>query len=155
MKYRKVMGKLTFRYQNGHSKYLEQMHPTAKVACVAGGILSREKRAAKPRDFKAAPFHSPRDFAARIHSPLSKFYLAREQSRQLRRLRQKQKSLRRYMKGVHYRLQTFVWPGFHTSAAMIIGNHTQNSLKNYLQRNPGFSIKCVTRLIIFSHSTRK
>ena len=42
--------------------------------------------AAKPRDFKAAPFHSPRDFAARIHSPLSKFYLAREQSRQLRRL---------------------------------------------------------------------
>ena len=42
--------------------------------------------AAKPRDSKASPFHSPRDFAARIHSPLSKFYLAREQSRQLRRL---------------------------------------------------------------------
>ena len=36
--------------------------------------------------FKAATSHSPRDFAARIHSPLSKFYVAREQSRQLRRL---------------------------------------------------------------------
>ena len=44
--------------------------------------------AAKPRDsdFKAAPSHSSRDFAARIHSPLPKVYLAREQSRQLRRL---------------------------------------------------------------------
>ena len=37
-----------------------------------GAANSREKRAAKPRDyFKAAPSHSPRDFAARIHSPLS------------------------------------------------------------------------------------
>ena len=79
------------------------------LACVAGGILSRVRGrreamaaeppilAAKPReasaeaarlDFKAAPSHSPRDFAARIHSPLSKFYVAREQSRQLRRLSQ-------------------------------------------------------------------
>ena len=61
--------------------------PVNLLACVAGGILSRvkqwrrsrqfsrrsrEKRAAKPRDS-----HSPRDFAARIHSPLSKFYLTR------------------------------------------------------------------------------
>ena len=49
--------------------------------------------AAEPRESKAAPSHSPRDFAARIHSPLSKFYLAREQSRQLRRLVNAQKIL--------------------------------------------------------------
>ena len=41
----------------------------------------RAKRAAKPREFKAAPPHSPRGFAARI----TKLCLARE-SRQLRRL---------------------------------------------------------------------
>ena len=33
-----------------------------------------------------APSHSHRDFVARIHSPLSKVYLLREQFRQLRRL---------------------------------------------------------------------
>ena len=62
----------------------------AAIACVANGILSRvrgqrQAMAAEPRDSKAVPFHSPRDFAARI-PPLSKFYFASEQSRQLRRL---------------------------------------------------------------------
>ena len=61
------------------------------VACVAGGILSRERdqreaMADEPPMPLAVPSHSPRDFTARIHSPLSKFYVAREQSRQLRRL---------------------------------------------------------------------
>ena len=51
----------------------------------------RRSREIPKRDFKAAPSHSPGDFAARIYSPLSKFYFAHEQSRQLSRLIPKRK----------------------------------------------------------------